>query len=79
MQVQEAARKAIEETPPLIKETPVIVQDTEKIDLLTAEVEGLKVDSLSLILEHHELKCVIKLEGGRRRNGGRMDSGETER
>ncbi|KAJ4953949.1 hypothetical protein NE237_030781 [Protea cynaroides] len=40
---QEAARKAIEEAPPVIKETPVIVQDTEKIDALTAEVENLKV------------------------------------
>lgn len=47
---QEAARKAIEEAPPVIKETPVIVQDTEKIDLLTAEVESLKVDSLSWMM-----------------------------
>ncbi|CAL9751955.1 unnamed protein product [Musa acuminata subsp. burmannicoides] len=39
---REAARKAIEEAPPVIKETPVFVQDTEKIDLLTAEVENLK-------------------------------------
>lgn len=40
---QEAARKAIEEAPPVIKETPVIIQDTEKIDALTSEVENLKV------------------------------------
>lgn len=40
---REAARKAIEEAPPVIKETPVFVQDTEKIDSLTAEVENLKV------------------------------------
>ncbi|RWW09078.1 hypothetical protein GW17_00027449 [Ensete ventricosum] len=39
---REAARKAIEEAPPVIKETPVFVQDTEKIDLLTAEVENLE-------------------------------------
>lgn len=40
---REAARKAIEEAPPVIKETPVIVQDVEKISSLTAEVERLKV------------------------------------
>ncbi|KAK1312173.1 hypothetical protein QJS10_CPA07g00336 [Acorus calamus] len=39
---REAARKAIEEAPPVIKETPVLVQDTEKIDALTSEVENLK-------------------------------------
>ncbi|CAA2963472.1 myosin-17-like [Olea europaea subsp. europaea] len=39
---QEAARKAIEEVPPVVKETPVMVQDTAKIDALTAEVESLK-------------------------------------
>ncbi|PIA27770.1 hypothetical protein AQUCO_07600141v1 [Aquilegia coerulea] len=39
---KEAARKAIEEAPPIIKETPVLVQDTEKVDSLTAEVESLK-------------------------------------
>lgn len=40
---QEAARKAIEEAPPVIKETPVMVQDTAKIEALTAEMENLKV------------------------------------
>lgn len=40
---REAARKAIEEAPPVIKETTIHVQDTEKIDSLTAEVENLKV------------------------------------
>ena len=40
---QEAARKAIEEAPPIIKETPVIVQDTEKVNSLAAEIESLKV------------------------------------
>ncbi|CAI0627898.1 unnamed protein product [Linum tenue] len=44
---REAARKAIEESPPVIKETPVMVQDTEKIQLLTAEVESLKASLLS--------------------------------
>lgn len=40
---REAARKAIEEAPPVIKETPVLVQDTARIDSLTAEVENFKV------------------------------------
>lgn len=40
---RKAARKAIEEAPPVIKETPVIIQDTERVDSLTAEVERLKV------------------------------------
>ena len=40
---REAARKAIEDAPPVIKETPVLVEDTEKINSLTAEVEQLKV------------------------------------
>ncbi|XP_047307898.1 myosin-17-like [Impatiens glandulifera] len=44
---REAARKAIEEMPPLIKETPVIVQDTSKIDALMDEVESLKAIVLS--------------------------------
>ncbi|XP_039116564.1 LOW QUALITY PROTEIN: myosin-11-like [Dioscorea cayenensis subsp. rotundata] len=39
---REAARKAIEEAPPIIKETTVLVQDTEKVESLTAEVENLK-------------------------------------
>ncbi|KAB1209380.1 Myosin-17 [Morella rubra] len=47
IQEREAARKAIEEAPPVVKETPVIIQDTEKIDSLTAEVESLKALLLS--------------------------------
>ncbi|XP_022892536.1 myosin-11-like isoform X1 [Olea europaea var. sylvestris] len=39
---REAARKAIEEAPPVIKETPVYIEDTKKIDSLTKEVESLK-------------------------------------
>ncbi|KAL0673064.1 hypothetical protein Bca4012_001045 [Brassica carinata] len=39
---REAARKAIEEAPPVIKETPVLVEDTEKINSLTSELEALK-------------------------------------
>ncbi|RZC81334.1 hypothetical protein C5167_043932 [Papaver somniferum] len=39
---REAARKAIEEAPPVVQETQVVVQDTEKIDSLTEEVERLK-------------------------------------
>lgn len=45
---REAARKAIQDAPPVIKETPVIIQDTEKIDSLTAEVESLKVGTHTL-------------------------------
>lgn len=40
---REAARKAIEEAPPVVKETPIIIQDTEKINSLLAEVNSLKV------------------------------------
>lgn len=40
---KEAARKAIEEAPPVIKETQVFVEDTKKVESLTAEVENLKV------------------------------------
>lgn len=43
---REAARKAIEEAPPVIKETPVIIQDAEKINALNAEVDKLKVGVL---------------------------------
>ncbi|XP_024022505.1 myosin-17 [Morus notabilis] len=39
---REAARKAIEEAPPIVKETQVMVQDTVKVDSLTAEVGRLK-------------------------------------
>ncbi|XP_077245322.1 myosin-17-like isoform X2 [Tasmannia lanceolata] len=44
---REAARKAIEEAPPIIKETPVLIQDTEKIDSLTSEIENFKALLLS--------------------------------
>ncbi|ESR64794.1 hypothetical protein CICLE_v10007325mg [Citrus x clementina] len=47
---QEAARKAIEEAPPIVKETPVIVHDTEKIESLTAEVDSLKVCTLNWVI-----------------------------
>ncbi|XWS17453.1 hypothetical protein CRYUN_Cryun33cG0069200 [Craigia yunnanensis] len=49
---QEAARKAIEEAPPIIKETPVIIQDTEKVNSLAAEVESLKEN------QHLLIKCI---------------------
>ncbi|XP_042392477.1 myosin-17-like isoform X1 [Zingiber officinale] len=39
---RDAARKAIEEAPPVIKETTILVQDMEKINSLTAQVEQLK-------------------------------------
>lgn len=40
---KEAARKAIEEAPPVIKEKEVFVQDTKQIESLTAELDNLKV------------------------------------
>ncbi|KVI07409.1 Dil domain-containing protein [Cynara cardunculus var. scolymus] len=39
---KEAARKAIEETPPVIQEKEVIIEDTKKIESLTREVNDLK-------------------------------------
>ncbi|KAL8122414.1 hypothetical protein AgCh_018948 [Apium graveolens] len=39
---KEAAKKAIEEAPPVIKEKEVFVQDTKQIESLTAEVGNLK-------------------------------------
>ena len=56
---REAARKAIEEAPPVIKETPVIVQDTEKVDSLTAEVERLKVKLLTFIYDDHFISYTL--------------------
>lgn len=47
---REAARKAIEEAPPVIKETPVMVENTEKINMLMEEVENLKVGILFYIV-----------------------------
>nr|GMD50605.1 myosin-17-like [Ipomoea batatas] len=41
IQEQEAARKAIEEAPPVIKETPTIVQETEKLNAVIALLESL--------------------------------------
>lgn len=40
---REAAKKAIEEAPPVVTETQVLVEDTQKIEALTEEVQGLKV------------------------------------
>lgn len=40
---REAARKAIEEAPPVVKETLIHVEDTAKVNSLTTEVEQLKV------------------------------------
>lgn len=56
---REAARKAIEEAPPVIKETPVIVQDTEKVDSLTAEVERVKVEILTFICDDHCISYIL--------------------
>lgn len=44
---REAARKAIEEAPPVIKETPVYVEDTKKVESLTQEIDNLKVRILT--------------------------------
>lgn len=39
---REAAKKAIEEAPPVVKEVPVMVQDDAKIESLMAEIDNLK-------------------------------------
>ncbi|XP_047164405.1 myosin-11-like [Vigna umbellata] len=39
---REAAKKAIDEAPPVVKETQVIVEDTQKIESLTVEIDSLK-------------------------------------
>lgn len=57
---QEAARKAMDEAPPVIKETPVIVQDTGRVDSLTAEVERLKA---LLVLETQKTKEPNQVSG----------------
>ncbi|GAV72973.1 Myosin_head domain-containing protein/IQ domain-containing protein/DIL domain-containing protein/Myosin_N domain-containing protein [Cephalotus follicularis] len=76
---QEAARKAIEEAPPIIKETAVLIQDTEKVDSLTAEVESLKAllqserqtaeeaRKASTLAEAQNAELVKKLEDTERR------------
>ncbi|KAK3010220.1 hypothetical protein RJ639_011859 [Escallonia herrerae] len=45
---REAARKAIEEAPPVIKETQVIIEDTKKVESLAAEVDTLKVTAYNI-------------------------------
>lgn len=40
---REAAKKAIEEAPPVIQETPVYVEDTKKVESLMEENNSLKV------------------------------------
>ncbi|KAI7742853.1 hypothetical protein M8C21_027866, partial [Ambrosia artemisiifolia] len=39
---KEAARKAIEEAPPVIQEKIVVIEDTKTIESLTAEIKDLK-------------------------------------
>nr|GMD55840.1 myosin-11 isoform X1 [Ipomoea batatas] len=46
---QEAAKKAIDEAPPVLQETPVYVEDTEKLESLTEEVKSLQAS-----LEHEK-------------------------
>lgn len=43
---RDAAKKAIEEAPPIIKEVPVYVEDTKKVESLTEEINNLKVRML---------------------------------
>lgn len=44
---REAAKKAAEEAPPVIKETQVLVEDTKKLELMTDELENVKVLAVS--------------------------------
>ncbi|KAH9763210.1 Myosin-17 [Citrus sinensis] len=76
---QEAARKAIEEAPPIVKETPVIVHDTEKIESLTAEVDSLKVRNTELVkkLEDTEEK-VGQLQESMQRLEEKLCNSESE-
>lgn len=55
---REAARKAIEDAPPVIKETQVLVQDTEKIEALSAEVDSLKVALFPMIKDNYDIVYV---------------------
>lgn len=45
---REAAKKAAEEAPPVIQETQVLVEDTKKIELMTEELESVKVQSVKV-------------------------------
>ena len=47
---EEAARKALEEAPPVIKEKEVHVEDTKKVESMQAEINELKVMYLYLYL-----------------------------
>lgn len=51
---REAAKKAIQEAPPVIKETEIVVEDTKKIDSLNQEVEDLKVSSYLILYRMHD-------------------------
>lgn len=44
---REAAKKAIEEAPPVVKEVPVYVEDTKKVEFMTEEINSLKVRILT--------------------------------
>ena len=57
---REAAKKAIEEAPPVIKETPVFIEDTKKVESLRAEVDSLKVTLLSCGLGAPYERCPIR-------------------
>ncbi|KAG2395262.1 Myosin-11 Myosin XI [Vigna angularis] len=56
---REAAKKAIDEAPPVVKETQVIVEDTQKIESLTVEIESLKCTSEFSVFIHMRMKVVL--------------------
>jgi hypothetical protein len=56
---REAARKAIEEAPPVVKETLIHVEDTAKVNSLTAEVEQLKVYICLGRMEEHKTLSIL--------------------
>lgn len=54
---REAAKKAAEEAPPVIQETQVLVEDTKKIELMTEELESVKV--LSVGAYQFSISCLM--------------------
>ncbi|XP_009800532.1 myosin-11-like isoform X1 [Nicotiana sylvestris] len=67
---REAAKKAIEEAPPVIKETPVYVEDTKKVESLMEENSSLKVS-----LEQEKQNC----DDWKRKYTEAQESGEESR
>ncbi|XP_078432138.1 myosin-17-like [Wolffia australiana] len=75
---REAARRAIEEEPPVIKEAPVLVHDIEKIGALTTQVESLKA-SLRLESQQKDLARQACTEAEARANDLAKNLADTER